>query len=203
VSYFLVFLFSFSVYSSTICRYTYTVWNAQKRFSEGPFTVQKIKTTLTQTEKGEYGCSVCESDQEDIRLSNGVQFRACKTMAMKFRAALEKILKSGKEIKTVVGYRPSISKGSLDSHGRRTEFSRHAFGIAIDVNENFNGLYDQCIKWGPSCRLIKGGKYSPSQALSITQNSAEVRHFREEGLRWGGEIEGFQKDFMHFSPDGL
>ena len=162
-----------------------------------------MKTALTKTEYGEYGCSVCESDQEDIRLSNGVQFRACKKMSMKFRAALEKILKSGKEIKTVVGYRPSISKGNLDSEGRRTEFSRHAYGIAIDVNEKFNGLYDQCIKWGPSCRLIKGGKYSPGEKLSITQNSAEVRHFQEEGLRWGGEIEGFQKDFMHFSPDGL
>lgn len=200
---FFTLLLSFSAYSSELCRYTYTVWNANKRISEGPFTVQKLKSALTQAEKGSDGCSLCEEDQEDVTLSNGVKFRACRKYSMKFRAALEKILKEGKQVKTVVGYRPSISKGTLDSQGRRTEFSRHAFGVALDINEEFNGLYDQCIQWGPSCRLIKGGKYSGSHPLSITRNSPEVRHFREEGFRWGGEIEGFQKDFMHFSPDGL
>lgn len=204
---FFLFLISLFVsspsHSSEVCRYTYTIWNASKRISEGPFTVQKMKSTLNETEKGSDGCSVCEEDQEEILLSNQVKFRACRKYSMKFRAALEKILKEGKQIKTVVGYRPSISKGPLDSEGHRTEFSRHAYGVALDLNEEFNGLYDQCIQWGPSCRLIKGGKYSVGHPLSMTRHSPEVRHFRDEGFRWGGEIEGFQKDFMHFSPDGL
>jgi hypothetical protein len=199
----LILLLSFSAWSNELCHYSYTVWNANRRTSEGPFRIQKLKYDLTKNERDISGCSVCEEDQEDITLSNSVRFRACRKVSMKMRAALEKILKEGRSIKTVVGYRPSISKGIIDREGRRTEFSRHAYGVAIDINEEFNGLYDQCINWGPSCRLIKGGKYSTSYPLSITRNSAEVRHFREEGFLWGGEIQGFQKDFMHFSPDGL
>jgi len=190
-------------HASSLCRYTYTVWNAKSRTAEGPFKVQKLKSELKSIEKGPEGCTVCEEDQVDLTLSNGIKFKACKTLAMKFRSALEKSIASGKKIVSVTGYRPSISKGALDSSGRRTEFSRHAFGVALDINEEFNGLYDQCINWGPSCRLIKGGKYSATHPLSISPDSAYVRHFRDEGFLWGGEIGGYQKDFMHFSPDGL
>lgn len=199
----LILTFFASAEASSLCRYSFTRWNAQSRSAEGPFKVQKLKSELTKTEMGIEGCSVCEEDQEEVTLSNGVRFKACKKMAMKFRTALERTISSGKKIVSVTGYRPSISKGALNSSGHRTEFSRHAFGVAVDVNEEFNGLYDQCIKWGPSCRLIKGGKYSVTHPLSIAPDSVFVRHFRDEGFLWGGEIGGYQKDFMHFSPDGL
>lgn len=192
-----------NVFASTLCEYSYTVWNHHQKKSEGPFTIRKPVSALAPFERDPSGCTICKSDQTEIILSNGVKFEACKRQAGKFQSLLEKALKEGVKIDTVVGYRPSMSKGPLDQRGRRTEFSRHAFGIAIDINEDQNGLYDQCLKWGPSCRLIKGGVYLPGKSASFTSDSVLVNIFKSNGLKWGGEINGFQKDFMHFSPDGL
>jgi hypothetical protein len=71
------------------------------------------------------------------------------------------------------------------------------------VNGAHNGLYDFCLTWFPACQLIKGGRYFPGGPRSQTGRSPLVRAFRERGFGWGGEISGKQKDFMHFSPDGL
>ncbi len=196
-------LLSLPLRAQEVCHYSYTVWNTRIQKSEGPYRVSKPSSELTQTEKGVQGCSVCESDQILVKLSDQHEVKLCKRFASKFQSVLEHYLKQGGIIKTLTGYRPSISKGAIDSNGRRTEFSRHAYGLALDLNENHNGLYDQCINWGPSCRLIKGGKYSKKDPLSIQADSLIVRLFKQEGLEWGGKIHGFQKDFMHFSPDGL
>jgi hypothetical protein len=52
------------------------------------------------------------------------------------------------------------------------------------------------------CRLIRGGHWSPDTAASI-QADSEILHAMESmDLKWGGEILGKQKDFMHFSPTG-
>jgi hypothetical protein len=132
-----------------------------------------------------------------------VTFKVCGAFVEAFRSGLEAAIGQGEVIESVTGHRPSKSRGNLDGQGRRTEFSNHAYGAAVDVNEAYNGLYDFCLSWSPSCRLIKGGRYVPGQQRSFTRRSPLVRALRDRGLLWGGEISGKQKDFMHFSPDGL
>lgn len=95
-----------------------------------------------------------------------------------------------------------MTKGDVDALGHRTRFSNHSFGIAIDINEQQNGLYDRCIRFGPACRLRRGGVWNPDQAGSLTRDSPVVKALGQIGLKWGGAIEGRQKDFMHFSPSG-
>ena len=193
--------FSFSLYAKT-CEYSYTVWNTRLKKSEGPIRVQKPYSELTKNESGPTGCNPCEVDQQIVVLSNGIQFKACHRYADQFKTVLNQALKKGKIIRSVVGYRPSISKGKEDSSGRRSEFSHHAFGAAIDINEEFNGLYGNCLTWNPGCQLLKGGVYSPSNPLSIRDKDEFVTLFQGIGFQWGGKIQGIQKDFMHFSLDG-
>ena len=38
--------------------------------------------------------------------------------------------------------------------------------------------------------------------LMVASSAAIVRAMREAGFHWGGEMEGDQKDFMHFSVTG-
>jgi hypothetical protein len=201
--YLFLFIFNSSVYGAQVnCEYSYTVWNTILKKSEGPFRVNKPYSQLSKLEKSPEGCTPCEIDQQLMRLNNGLSFTACKSFAQKFKKTLDKILESGRKIETVLGYRPSISKGQMDALGRRTVFSHHAFGTAIDINENFNGLYTNCINWNAGCQLIKGGAYSPQHPLAIRDNDEFVTNFKGLGLRWGGQIQGIQKDFMHFSFDG-
>ncbi len=197
----LMLIFSMSVFSQT-CEYSYTVWNTRLRTSEGPIKVKKSYSSLSPQEKGPQGCTPCEVDQVEVKLQNGLTFKACKSFAKKFQTVLNEALNRGKKIETVLAYRPSISKGKEDHQGRRTEFSHHAFGAAIDINENHNGLYGNCLTWNPTCRLMKGGVYNPANPLSIRENDDFVTLFRAQGLEWGGKIQGVQKDFMHFSLDG-
>jgi hypothetical protein len=72
----------------------------------------------------------------------------------------------------------------------------------VDINTNQNGLYENCVSFNSSCRLIKGGAWNPNQQLSLTSDSIIVQEFKRNGFKWGGEIAGQQKDFMHFSPTG-
>ncbi len=185
------------------CSYSFSVWNARERRSEGPYRVTKLYTELETYERGPRGCSICDEDQVPVRLSNGVTFKVCGALVEAFRSGLEASILAGEVIESVTGHRPSKSRGKLDGQGRRTEFSNHAYGAAVDVNEAHNGLYDFCLSWSPSCQLIKGGRYAPGRPRSFTSGSPLVRALRDRGLRWGGEIAGKQKDFMHFSPDGL
>lgn len=188
--------------SAKTCEYSYTVWNTRLNKSEGPFRVLKDYAEVKPHERGPDGCTVCEADQVQVTLSNGLSFKTCQRFADPFVSTLNKILKSGRKIETVLSYRPSISKGETDAQGRRTEFSHHAFGSAIDLNENHNGLYINCLEWNPGCRLSKGGVYRPQNPLSIRDQDEFVTHFKQIGFQWGGKIQGKQKDFMHFSLDG-
>jgi hypothetical protein len=111
-------------------------------------------------------------------------------------------MENGERIFSVVGYRVGMTRGNFDALGNRTRFSNHSFGIAIDINEQQNGLYDRCITFGPACRLRRGGNWIPGQEGSLTPESPVVKAMKRIGMKWGGEIEGHQKDFMHFSPSG-
>lgn len=187
---------------AALCTYSFTVWNTVLRRSEGPILVRKNYSALSGAEIGPRHCTPCQEDQVTVRLSNGLKFEACKKFANEFQAALEKVLKSGRKIDSVVAYRPSVSKGKVNSNGLRSEFSHHAFGVAIDLNENFNGLYEGCGTWNSACRLIKGGVYSPGHPKSIRDGDEFVKSMAQHGFKWGGTILGQQKDFMHFSLDG-
>lgn len=194
--------FQLFAFAQKSCEYSYTIWNTRSNKSEGPIRVKKSYQDLTAVEKGPEGCTVCEADQTQVTLSNGIGFLTCRRFAGQFQATLNKVLQSGRKIESVVSYRPSISKGPVDSRGLRTQFSHHAFGSAIDINENANGLYANCLQWNPGCRLIKGGAYRPSEPLAIRDKDEFVTHFKGIGFEWGGKIHGNQKDFMHFSLDG-
>lgn len=170
--------------------------------SVGPFHVSKDSNLLDKKEKGPLGCTICEEDQKKITLKNQISFLICHKIADKVQKAMNQILSQGLEIKTVIAYRPSISKGELNSKGERTLFSNHAYGVAFDINENFNGLYENCLHWNSACILRKAGRYEPSNPLSIKEGDPFTRILKANGFMWGGAIAGQQKDFMHFSPDG-
>jgi hypothetical protein len=185
------------------CTYQHSVWSTvEDRALSAPPT-DKPRTALESGEIGPLGCTPCEQDQREVALSNGLTVTLCHRVAEPVRRALERALQEGVRLETLQGYRPVLSRGPLDSAGRRTAFSRHGFGLALDVNREHNGLYDDCVVWSPSCRLLQGGHWqSGEDPLSLHADHAVVRALREIGLRWGGEIDGKQKDFMHFSPDG-
>lgn len=200
---FFTLIFSFSAFSkSKMCTYEYSVWNRQKGDSQKVVRVKKEYSKVTKDERGPFGCTPCVEDQKDIKLSNGLSFKICKLKADEVKAVLETVLGEGFPIKEILGYRPQMSKGKLNSKGERTELSFHSYGVAFDINRSQNGLYDNCIRWGESCRLIQGGAYLPKGRFSIRKDSVLVEIMKQIGFQWGGQIRGRQKDFMHFSPSG-
>jgi hypothetical protein len=184
------------------CRYEYTIWNVHERRVVERRAVEKDRGDLSAEERGPFGCTPCREDQSEVTLGNGVRFLACTALAPRLREALDRALEQGQEIRTIVGYRPQMSRGPADASGNRTQLSNHSFGVAVDVNEMQNGLYDRCLVWSPGCRLLKGGPYRPGETGSIRAESPVVIEMEGIGLKWGGRIAGRQKDFMHFSPTG-
>ncbi|MEE8433861.1 MAG: M15 family metallopeptidase [bacterium] len=147
-------------------------------------------------------CSVCEADQITIKMEGIPKFRICKYFAGKVKAALLEIRESGFPIRTVIGYRVGRTRGTPDAEGLRTRFSNHSFGTAIDLNAGLNGLYSNCLMFGKGCRLIRGGHWRPHIPGTLTAKSIAVAALKAIGWKWGGEIAGSQKDFMHFSLTG-
>jgi len=185
------------------CTYRTYKWNVHQRKAIGYQRIEHAYKTLAPYEiHKETGCTVCEEDQVIIDIPGVSRFKICKHIAGKIKHSLRTLKEKNQPISTVVGYRVGMTKGIPDAQGNRTEFSNHSFGIALDINPDQNGLYDKCIKFGPNCRLIKGGAWRPDQTGSLTRDHPVVIELKSIGLTWGGEIEGFQKDFMHFSPTG-
>jgi D-alanyl-D-alanine carboxypeptidase len=185
------------------CHYSTYKWNVNSRTAVEAKTISKLRSELTPSEiDAASGCTLCEEDQETIRLAGLNEFKVCKKLAPKIKLVLSELIKQGQPIRDVVGYRVGMTRGNVDNQGNRTQFSNHSFGVAIDINTNQNGLYDNCVQWNSKCRLIKGGPWNPSNPESWTLNSPTVTAFKQNGFQWGGEIKGQQKDFMHFSPSG-
>lgn len=187
-----------------MCTYSTYQWNTVSKRAVNYHRVEKPWSQLERREiDAMSGCSVCEQDQLVININGVKPFKLCHRIAHKAKQALLAARARGYEIKTVIAYRNGMTRGDPDVDGNRTEFSNHSFGIAIDVNQDSNGLYTNCFTWGPQCRLIRAGKWAPSQnPLSLTKDSALVVLMKEQGFLWGGEIKGRQKDFMHFSLTG-
>jgi hypothetical protein len=164
--------------------------------------VAKTRGELSDAETGTVpGCSVCEEDQDWIQIPGVERFRICRKFKKPIEALLLQSAKRGFPLKEIVGYRVGKSKGPIDKNGLRTQFSNHSFGVSIDINASFNGLYENCKIFSEKCRLLRGGTWRPGPE-QVTLHSVIYQSFRELGWKWGGELLGLQKDFMHFSPSG-
>ncbi len=185
------------------CTYEMQIWNVHQK---GSITTKRVShgyDELTPQETDAVTkCTVCSEDQILISIPEIEPFSMCYRIAPGVQRALSYLKQKGAPIRTVVGYHVIKSRGPVDGNGNRTGFSNHSFGTAIDINPEQNGLYDNCILFGPQCRLLRGGDWRPGVPGTLEKDSDIVTTIRREGFRWGGEIEGKQKDFMHFSLTG-
>ncbi len=185
------------------CSYEMRVWNVNSKSSGA---VIKINHPYSQFSPHEIdpvsGCTVCLEDQTMVVIPPLPPFSVCYKLAPKILSLMPELLKKGEPVHTVIGYRVIKSRGPVDRDGNRTEFSNHSFGTAVDINPEQNGLYDNCINFGAECRLLLGGQWRPGTPGTLEKNSDTVVDFKQEGFKWGGEIAGRQKDFMHFSLTG-
>jgi len=185
------------------CTYSTYKWNVNLKKAVDFETVSHPYSELRAEEiDPETGCTVCEEDQVIIDIAPVKPFSVCKNMATALRYVFYGIMDSEEPLFKVTGYRVGKTRGELDSMGNRIGFSNHSFGIAIDINPDQNGLYGNCIEFGEGCKLIRGGRWLPGQLGAITSESEAVKLMAEAGFKWGGEIAGKQKDFMHFSLSG-
>lgn len=205
----LICLFSQVSLAEKTCTYTTYKWNTTQRKAVEFETIQHPYSELQQHETDEYtGCTVCQEDQIEIKIGKLKPVKMCKILAIALQRQLSQLnerdhlAQQNMPILKLIGYRVGMTRGKADKQGNRTLFSNHSFGIALDINDQQNGLYDQCTTFGPHCRLIKGGKWHPDIRGSITSDSEIVHLLKQLGFKWGGEIQGKQKDFMHFSPTG-
>ena len=204
---------------SELCTYRTYQWSVTEKRAVNRRTVTKPRAELTAEEKAPdfevSGCTVCREDQVEVAVEGMPAILVCYYHADKVRKALEETKDSGTfKVETLTGYRVGQTRGKVVD-GKRTLLSNHSYGTAIDVNARFNGLYGSCnLKKLPprksgdikGCRRRMGGAWNPAEAprTTVTPDSAMYRAFVDIlGWRWGGEIEGRTKDFMHFSPDGF
>ncbi len=192
------------IYADTnTCTYKTYKWNVKLKQSVKHKTIQHSYSLLNSNEIDSItGCTVCEEDQVKITLPNIQTFAVCKLIADEVQHTLVNLIKQGETITEVTGYRVGMTRGKTDKYHNRTQFSNHSFGIALDINAQQNGLYDQCMYFSNNCRLIRGGPWRPGHKGSMTNEGSIVRQMKRLGFLWGGEIAGRQKDFMHFSPSG-
>jgi hypothetical protein len=77
-----------------------------------------------------------------------------------------------------------------------TEWSSHAYGMAIDVNPLENPFLNAKGEWWPE----SAAKYGPRDAAigKITTSSSAFAIFTRHGWIWGGLYTG-ERDYMHFN----
>ena len=186
------------------CSYDTYQWSTLEKRAVNRQTVVHPYREVTEAERDPItGCTVCREDQVELALPGLKPFKVCKVVAAKVETSLRDLMDAGVPIKTVIGYRVGRTRGEVDNNGLRTGFSNHSYGVAIDINSEHNGLYDRCMRFNPDCRLIRGGPWQPyADAESLSPGGEVVQRLKQAGFLWGGEIQGRQKDFMHFSPSG-
>ena len=185
------------------CSYEVYNWNIHKKRAVNFGKIKHPYSELKAEEKDpSSGCTVCIEDQELVELDGIKPFYVCRKLSTAVRTALEKLLAAGEPVLEVEAYRPGRTKNPLGRDGDRLGFSNHAYGAAVDINRSRNGLYDKCPKFGPGCRLIQGGPWRSGTKGTLTRDCGIVNGMKKAGFKWGGEIEGAQKDFMHFSLGG-
>ena len=200
------------------CTYETYAWSVTEKRAVDRRTVTKPRAELSADEKAPdfetSGCTVCQEDQVEVRVAGLPPVTVCRYHAEGVRKAIAAVRASGRfEIRTLKGYRVGRTRGAV-VEGRRTRFSNHSYGTAVDVNAGHNGLYGGCDLGGrvpavakdlKGCRLRIGGHWDPGArpTTTLTASSIVPRAFEEHaGWRWGGAISGATKDFMHLSLDG-
>ena len=182
------------------CHYQTWSWSVRERRPVDVRQVVTSKAKLTPEERGTHeGCTVCEEDQTTLTIA-GLSFKICRRYTHRVEQTLSGLHRRGFSLKELEGYRVGKSKGPVNAQGLRTQFSHHSYGVALDINASLNGLYENCARFSPGCRLLRGGVYDPKAPGAISPAIAEL--FKSQGFKWGGELPGQQKDFMHFSPTG-
>lgn len=185
------------------CTYQTYKWNVKLKRAVERKTVRHSYSKLSKDEVDmRTGCTVCEEDQATISIPGLKPFAVCKLLVKDLERTLFDLIKQGTFIAEVTGYRVGKTRGKTDKEHNRTQFSNHSYGIALDINQQQNGLYDHCINFSSTCRLIRGGPWKAGAKGSMTREGSIVRRMNQLGFRWGGSIAGKQKDFMHFSPTG-
>ncbi len=178
-------------------------WNVRAQRAVNRMTVSHPYAALSKEEiDPATGCTVCMEDQQLLQIGTIKPFYVCRRIADKVRGRLERLLAAGEPVLEVTAYRPGKTRNPLDQYGNRTGFSNHAYGSAVDINRSWNGLYEDCPRVGRGCRLAQGGAWIPGNIGTLTQDSPIVLGMKESGFKWGGDIAGDQKDFMHFSISG-
>jgi len=155
-------------------------------------------------------CTLCNEDQRKININcNGksISFKICWKYETQVRTAVQNICNSGFPIYDIIGFREGRTYGGKD-------FGLHPYGVAIDINRKYNGLYNKCNVWDVNkCVLSAGGKSNEKRVESvpgtITKESAVYKQLTSIGWKWGGDWgiigpddDRKQKDFMHFSLSG-
>lgn len=185
------------------CTYSTWAWSPEEGRAVDHAEIIKPRSELAAEERHpDLPCTICAEDHRIIALSNGAEVTVCKAVADDLEVALNAALRAEFPINEIVGYRVGRTKGVLDESGRRTQYSHHSFGLAIDINSSVNGLYENCAQFSPRCRLLRGGEWRPGAPGAITPETPVYGAITAMGWRWGGELPGRQKDFMHFSPMG-
>jgi hypothetical protein len=185
------------------CTYEVLTWNVDQKRSVETKTIRHPYRDLSREEVDPLtGCTVCSEDQTRIDVSPFPVFSVCHRIAPRIHAVFEELKRKNAPIFTIIGYHVIKSRGKIDNMGNRTGFSNHSFGTAIDINSEQNGLYDRCIQFGPACRLMRGGERRIGIPGTLELHDDIVPTLKRASFRWGGEIEGNQKDFMHFSITG-
>jgi hypothetical protein len=185
------------------CTYSTWEWNTKTKRAENQRTVVKPYAELTAAEKDPHSnCTVCEEDQKIVSIEGVPLFSVCKNYSEDVKKTVKKIVDAGFPVKSIISYRVRMSKGDVDAKGMRTQFSNHSFGTALDINAEQNGLYTNCYEFGKKCQLLRGGPWQPGKPGTITKDSVPYKAFAEIGWHWAGELQGRQKDFMHFSLSG-
>lgn len=198
------------------CHYSSYYWSSTKRQAVDHYKVDKAYGDLTTDEKSpdDPRCTPCVEDQVTIDPRalgiNAEPFRVCYIYADAMSQALQEIKASASfEIKSLTAYRVGKTRGKIVD-GKRTEWSNHSFGTAIDINAEHNGLYNRCNTSIGSktsdvakCKLGMGGAWDPDKRPkhTITSDGVVVKAMGKF-WKWGGSIPGDLKDIMHFSITG-
>ena len=203
--------------SPSMCTYDTWTWSVVARRAVAHRHVSKPYAQVSPGERAPdwsaTGCTLCREDQVKVAVAGMPPVLVCRAFAPRVEEALQAAANAGARIETLVGYRVGRSGGPV-VRGKRTQFGWHAFGEALDINPNANGLYHHCRRNTPAprteaelrtCRRRLGGFWRPESQLatSLTPDGAIVAAFRRVlGWHWGGERTDTMKDLMHVSPDG-
>ncbi len=195
---------------SATCTYTSYAWDTVTKKATGREKFTKTYGELTAEERSEFDprCTVCSEDQVEIAIDGLPKNKICRYYADSVKAALEE-LKAEKsfEITALEGYRPGKTRGPI-VNGKRSLFSNHSYGTAIDINAPQNAIYSNCPGDRKNeddlagCKKGIGGPWRPKAdpKHSIDRNSPAFKIFTKF-WKWGGDLPKM-KDFMHFSITG-